>query len=222
VQAGGDIAGGNIFKTFIGLGENAVLKLVIAVGLLVFLTTLCSFTAGAVTAGSLLAAFSRPVPLSEEAAQSMAAKLDEISNMPAGSPFEVSLSETELNSYFHYVVAPDLGMENGEARLIAGNQIAISGDLDALGGQRVVATFDVATGVERPLELTSAAVQVVDTGSAAGWVFVPGLVLGPVESQANDALGGNFILQSTELIPDSSPAIPGPQASWVLSGNSLP
>jgi hypothetical protein len=220
ITAGRDVAGRDINTTHIGLSESAILRLLLIVGLLVFFATACSFTAGAAAAATIMSTLQQPSPVSFNAAQQMEQKLAELSALPPGAPFTVQFSETEVNSYFHFKVADSLGLENGQARLVGDDQLAVTGGLEAMGGRQVMAIFDIQPGEEQTLHLASAAVQVLNTNSPLGWAAVPTFLLKDMETQANETLAGNYIINHLEAITLPEPGDPAGQPGWLLSGVS--
>jgi len=62
-SVGGDVAGRDVVKstTVVGYSEKAVLRLVIVVGAMVFVTAACFFTGGIVLGSQVFAALERPV-----------------------------------------------------------------------------------------------------------------------------------------------------------------
>jgi hypothetical protein len=230
VQAGGDIAGRDIAgrdiagrdivneTTQVGFSPQAVTRLLIVVGLLVFLTAACFFSGGLAVGVGVFVAINRPVNSNLEAAQSMNAKLNSISALPPNQKFQVGLSETEISSYFRFLVAPQMGIEDGKVRVLNDHSLAVGGRSKDLGNLPFVATFDIQkNNVQEPLKLTSAAVQVIQTGdkkntSPFGWVAVPTPVLAPFADQINQYLGGNFSITGVQEAPNR------PQPALILDG----
>ena len=204
VTAGRDIAGGDIVTstTQVGFSERAVLRLVIVVGVLVFITAACFFSGGIAVGAGAFAAINQEVNSSLPVAQSVQITLQKIEALPEGQNFRVEFTERQLSSYFKFILAPELGIEDGKLRVISADQIAIAGSTDILGQRRFVATFSINPESAEPLQLQNAAVQVVDAGpSSFGWVAVPTLLLGPVEDRINQRLVGNFqITAVSELL----------------------
>ena len=203
--AGRDVVGGDVVTTttttHVGFSIGAVQRLVVTVGVLVFVTALCFFSSGFVLGGVALAALSRPVGTTAEAAANFQDKLLALQTLPAGERLTISFTEEEISSYFGRVVAPTLGGLNvteGRVRLLDNGRLVIGGRADGLGGINFAALFVVQDEVGRPLDLTAAAVQVLPTRNTPfGWVLVPPAALGGLERSLNHLFGNVQILQVT-------------------------
>jgi hypothetical protein len=217
--AGHDIAGRDIYNTTtnIGFNQNTVLRLVIAVGLIVFLTAGCFFSGGIVVGVGALLALNRDVPVTVASSASMQMKLADLQNTPPDTPFALSFSEEEINSYFHEVVAPDLNITNGKIRLLSPGELIVAGDASKLSNLPFAATFRVVTGQPgQTLKLVGAAVDLLPfTNGSFGWVAVPTAVLAPVAEQINDYLGGHFIIND---VSGGTSGLTGPPSDWILKG----
>jgi hypothetical protein len=216
--AGRDIAGRDIYNrtTVIGFNQDTVLKLMIAVGLMVFLTAACFFSGGIVVGVGALAALNRQVPVSAVAAQSMGVKLSALQSYAPDQPFTLSFTEEEINSFFHNVVAPDLNITNGKIRLLSPGKLIVAGDASGLSNLPFAATFQVVK--DKPgqtLELVGAAVDLLPFSRGSfGWVAVPNSVLAPIAGQVNDYLGKNFMISSVSEAPGATVS----QPAWQLNG----
>src|SRR5688572_15807355 len=149
VNVDGDLAGRDIVKntttttTHVGFGIDAVQRLVIAVGLMVFITAACFFSGGVAVGGVALAALKKNVGSSLEAANSMQAKLDEIRALGPGIPFQFTFSEDEISSYLRFIAGPPMGVTDGKVRLLEPGKLVMGGQADQLGGLPFAATFEV-------------------------------------------------------------------------------
>jgi hypothetical protein len=190
VTVSGDVAGRDVVKTTtqIGFSEAAVQRLVLTVGVLVFITAACFFASGVAAAGAALA-LAKSVNVSSQAADSMQAKLDALQALKPGETFQQTFTEEELNSYWQLVAGPQIGLTpgTGAVRLLPGHQILIAGRTRMTGNYRVAATFE--PRLDSPgqtFKLDSAAVQVLPLGSTQwGWVPVPAAVLQPLAQNVN-------------------------------------
>ena len=196
VEAGHDIAGRDIYE---GFSPSAVQRLVLSVGALVFLATMCSavcfFTSGFVIANQVNA-FSRPIESTIPAARSMQNKLALMAQLRRGESAVLTFSETELSSYVRFVMGPPNGLSDARVRMSdTPRELALTGNYDALDGTPVLATFRMTTGDE-PLELETTAIKAFgDVESALGWIVVPNAlvattvnnVIDPVFSQVRFA-----------------------------------
>jgi len=220
--AGHDIAGRDIYNTTtnIGFNQNTVLKLVVAVGLMVFLTAGCFFSGGIVVGVGALLALNRPVAVNTASSASMQMKLADLQNTPPDTPFTLSFSEEEINSYFHQVVAPDLNITNGKIRLLSPGKLIVAGDASELSNLPFAATFQVVTGQPgQTLKLVGAAVDLLPSSNGSfGWVAVPNAVLAPIAEQVNDYLGGHYVINGVSggALDES-----GRPSDWNLHGITL-
>jgi len=191
-NVGGDVVGRDKVVQ-VGYSPAAVQRLLITVGVLVFVTAACFFSGGVATGGAI-AVLLQDRPASPEAAQMMQNKLNFIQNQPAGAPFQETFTEVELNSYVKYIAGPQMGFApgTGEARILDNGQLAISGRLEALGNLRVVAIFAPQTGpTDQLLKPVAAAVEILPLNNPAfGWVAAPPTLLADLDTSVNSALAG--------------------------------
>lgn len=196
-SVGGDVAGRDVVKstTVVGYGEKAVLRLVIVVGVMVFVTAACFFTGGIALGSRVFAALERPVndgngqptDSTQEKAAAFAQQIVEAQQVAPGQPYPFRFSEDQLSSFFRFIAGPDIGVQDGKVRFVEPGVIALSGQVQSMGNLNVAATFRVEPRADEPLRLESAAVQIVPTGGSFGWVAVPTALLSPLSSQINDA-----------------------------------
>jgi hypothetical protein len=209
--AGRDIAGGDIVT--VGFSQQAVTRLVLIVGMLVFVTAACFFSGGIALGAGVFAALNRPVETSPEAALSMQSKLQQIQSLPSNQPFSVVFSEPEMNSYFHYVLGPQIGVSDGKLRFLPDEQLAISGQVEDLGGRQAAAVLDVQEETGQTLSLSAAAVKVVGSqNSRFGWVAVPTPLLAPLQERINQNLTGNYEITAVESVQNPN------QNEWMVQG----
>jgi hypothetical protein len=206
---GGDLVSGN---KIIGLSERFVLRLIVAVGVLVFFTAACFFSGGVVVSFAAINALNKPVGSSEPEARAMQQKLDTINRLPSGRAFNVSFTEDEISSYVKFIAGPQFGLNDGKVRLLDENKLVVAGHLDALGGAQVAATFRLTNG-EPTLQLESAAVQVLPLGNSSfGWVAIPSSTVQAVATQVNARMFGNV------RVTNMRPQLQGNQITWMVSG----
>ncbi len=189
VEVGRDLAGRDIYE---GFSAAAVQRLLITVGALVFLATMCSavcFFVSGFAVASQVNAFSRPIDSTLNAARSMQLKLDLIAALPSGRSLPITFSETELSSYMRFVVGPPNGLGDARLRMLdTPLELAIVGNYQGIGGVPVLATFRMSTG-DQPLELQSTAIQVFGSrDSAVGWIVVPDALVAPLIGRVVDPL----------------------------------
>jgi hypothetical protein len=215
--AGRDIVGRDVVTTTatsstttnVGFGIDAVLRLVVAVGMLVFVTALCFFSSGAVVGGAAIVALRRPVNSNNaDAAARFAEKLPALRNLPPGTPARFSFTEEEISSYFRQVTAPSIGVRDGRVRLLDSGQIVVGGRADQLRGAEFAATFDWQATPGEPFKLRYALLHALPLGSGRfGWVFVPAPLVGGIETSINSLFGN---IRVTEVVAN-------PDGSWTVS-----
>jgi hypothetical protein len=210
VSVQGDVAGRDVVRhTTVGYGPQAVQRLIITVGVLVFVTAACFFSGGVLIGSRVFAAFDRlpvdasgqSVQSSPQAAREFQAKVNAIQSLAPGQAFQFSFSEDELSSYINFQIGADLGLHDGKARFIEPGLVAIGGQMMDLGNLNAVATFRVQENAAQPLRLESAAVQLLSIrNSTFGWVSVPAGLLAPLADRAN-ALLGDFVVRGLQARP---------------------
>jgi hypothetical protein len=203
-SVGGDVAGRDVVKstTLVGFSERAVLRLVIVVGALVFVTAACFFTGGIVLGSRVFAALERPpndgngqpTVSTPQTAEAFAQQIAEAQQVPAGQAYLFPFSEDQLSSYFRFIAGPEIGVQDGKVRFVEPGVIALSGQVQDLGDRNVAATYRIEPRTDEPLQLESAAVQVVPTGGSFGWVAVPTALLSSFSSQVNQVLSDVTLL----------------------------
>lgn len=221
VDVRGDVAGRDVVRhTVVGYSPRAVQRLIITVGVLVFVTAACFFSGGILIGARVFAALDRlpvnasgqSVQSSPEAARDFQAKINTIQSLEPGQAFQFTFSEDELSSYIHFQIGADLGLRDGKARFIEPGLVAIGGQVQDLGNLNAVATFRVQEDADQPLRLESAAVQLVSIrNSSFGWVSVPAGLLAPLADRANGLLG-EFVVRGLQAQPNA------PQ--WTVLGQS--
>ena len=234
VSVGGHVAGRDIVNTSntgigtqtignlrVGWSEQAVLRLVITVGMLVFVTAACFFSGGLAVGGLVYKAFlDRPLTPAPEQADAFQQRLDALDSVQSGESFTLVLDEAELNAFVHYRLGPQIGFapDTGEARLIndnGTNMIAVRGDYAPLGNLPVIATFTLTDAPGAPLQLTGVAARLFGgRDGGLGWVLVPAGWLRTVEVQVN-ALLGNVQLEQAVVPPGAPDGAP-----WEVIGEA--
>jgi hypothetical protein len=217
VNVGGDVAGRDVVKnttTNVGFSVDAVQRLVIVVGLMVFITAACFFSGGVAVGGVALAALNKQVGSSLDAANSMQAKLNEIRALGPGMPFQFTFSEDEISSYLRFIAGPPTGVSNGKVRLLEPGKLVMGGQSDKLGGLPFAATFEVQYNTPgQPLRLTGAAIQVFKwRNSDFGWIVVPTPFLQGIADEVNAAIGAGYELSN---VTDASQ---GADLAWAAEG----
>jgi len=216
VNVGGDVAGRDVVKntTNVGFSVDAVQRLVIAVGLMVFLTAACFFSGGVAVGGVALAALDRKVGSSQAAADSMKAKLDAIRALGPGQAFQLTFSEDEISSYLRFIAGPRMGLSDGKVRLLEPGKLVIGGQSSSLGSVPFAATFELQYNTPgKPLRLTGAAIHILPLGNSGfGWIVVPTFLLNPVADQVNASIGAGYELSTMTDVSN------GTELSWMVTG----
>lgn len=186
--------------TNVGMSPEAVRRLIITVGVLVFATAFCFFTSGVVAAAAALSAFQRPLPSTPEAAQDFQSHLQVIQAAPAGKVFQWSFEENDLSSYLRFVLGPQMGLgDTGRARFLPLQQVAFKGNWPQLAGLPVMAVTTLQTSVEPVYRLDNSFVQLLPLGENLGWVPVPNNLLQPFVNQINANLGVGYVAQQVQF-----------------------
>ena len=190
--------------TNVGFSAAAVQRLLITVGIMVFLTAACFFSGGLILGGATFAALDREVDSDDAlAAVQFAELLQTISSLPPGVSVTLNFTEQQLSAYFRQYVAPTLPLDITEAklRLLDDGDLVVGGRAGTLGGAQFAATFEWQDEPGAPLRLDAAAVEVLPLdNNAFGWVAVPTFLLEPLTGGINDLFGG---IRVTELEPET-------------------
>ena len=101
-----------------------------------FATAFCFFSGGIVVGFAALQAFDRPLPSTEAAAQDFQANLEQVQALPPGQAFQWSYTETDLSSYMHFILGPQIGFD-ARARFLSTDEVAFQGNWSGLGGRPV-------------------------------------------------------------------------------------
>ena len=213
VNVGGDVAGRDVIQNQTiqtGLSEKTVIRLVVIVGVLVFITAACFFSGGVVIGAAALAALNRPVGSDPAKAVIFEQKLLALNAVAPGQAVTFAFSEDEVSSYVKYILGPQIGFvaETGKVRLVDETQVIVSGRLADLGGLEVAATFQLSNIAGQPLALQSAAAHVVDAGATPfGWVALPASLLQPAADELNARLGGAQLVAASAITADPNNVI---------------
>ncbi|MBL8058147.1 MAG: hypothetical protein JNK29_15685 [Anaerolineales bacterium] len=220
LSVGGDVAGRDVVKhqttvnqTVTGFSEKTVVRLMVVVGVLVFVTAACFFSGGLVVGAAALTALDKQVGSSPEEAVLFQQKLQFLSAAAPGQSLNFSFTEDEISSYVKFILGPELGFlpETGKVRLVNDQQVIVAGRLADLGGLEVAATFELSNQPGQPLALQSAAAHVLPvSGSTFGWTAIPTGLLQPAADQLNARLG-NVQLVNAFAVQDQAGAV-----SWEL------
>lgn len=224
IEAGGDLnagtfVGGNVTtttttntNTHVGFNASQVQRLLITVGMLVFVTAGCFFTGGLAVGSAAFVALNRPVfSDNQEAALRFQSFLEDLRALPPGQSFSFGFTEEEISSYFRLILGPQLGINNGKVRLLEVGTLVVAGQTSDLGNIPFAATFEITDEIGAPLKLKAAALQILRLGdSSFGWVAVPTGLLQNVETNINDSFGR---VEIKEVRPQAAD-------TWVMTGVS--
>jgi hypothetical protein len=221
VQAGGDInVGGDVVGrdkvtqtttvTNVGITPEAVRRLVITVGGLVFATAFCFFAFGAVTAAAALSAFNRPLPSNQAAADDFQIKLQTIDALPPGQAFEWQFGETDLSSYLRFILGPQIGFD-GRARFLSSQQTSFKGPWSGMSNLPVMVITTIQVNSAELYKTDRAYVQILPLGDNLGWVPVAASTVQPLIDQINRDIGSGFVATGVRypaFAPGGSPVGP--------------
>jgi hypothetical protein len=197
-----------------------VQRLVITVGVLVFVTAACFFSGGVAVGFGAVRELNRQVNSDNPpAAARFEAALNVLRALPPGQPFTFTFTEEEISSYFRLTIAPQIGVRDGKMRFWPDEpgRLIVGGEAEALGNLRFAATLEQQDTPGEPLKLTGAEVQVLPLrnqqgdDSAFGWVAVPTFLLRPIADDINRLFGDVQLTAVTEAAPWPSPA-------WTAAG----
>lgn len=211
--AGDSITGENISVQH-GYSASEVQRLVIIVASLVFATALCFFLFGAVSAAAVVTAINRPIDSTPADARSMQAKIQQMNALGSGDRFQVGFTETEISSYFRFILGPNVHVSNGKVRIMdTPGDIALGGNLDQQGGLPFAAQLSL-TSDEMPFKLKGAWVKLLPSpeGSGVGWVPVT-----PFAQSLTNQLNGLFF-NRVQLTQIRQPSIEAGGRALILDG----
>jgi hypothetical protein len=179
-----------------------VRRLVITVGVLVFVTALCFFATGAVAGAAALSAFQRELPSNPAAAEDFQRGLQTVQAAPAGVAFQWAFEENDLSSYMRFILGPQMGLgDTGKARFMPSQQIAFKGNWPQIAGLPVMAVTTIQTGMQPVYRLDSSFVKLLPLGENLGWVPVPNSMLQPFVDQINADIGVGYVARSVQYPP---------------------
>jgi hypothetical protein len=220
VQAGDDvIVGGDVVGrdkvtqttiTNVGMTPEAVRRLVLTVGGLVFVTAFCFFAFGAVTAAAALSAFDRPVISTQAAAEDFQRKLQVIDALPPGQTFAWQFDETDLSSYILRSLGPQIGFA-GRARFMSSQQTVFKGPWSGVNNLPVMVVTTVQTNSAALYHTDRAYVQILPLGDNLGWVPVSANTVQPLIDQINHDIGSGFVATGVRypgFTPEGTPIGP--------------
>jgi hypothetical protein len=211
VNVTGDVVGHDVNKvTYVGMSPEAVRRLVLTVGVLVFVTAACFFTGGIFVGRNVIAALDRGVNSDPQFGQQVADALAQIDNLPAGQKFSIVMTESQLSSYLRHFLGPQIGLSDARARLLDNGQIMFYGQWSGLANLPILAVVSMQPSADRLFQVQSAAVRIVSIqNSDFGWVALPASFLQPLANQIGRDFsdGINLIAVTPSSGPGSSVSI---------------
>lgn len=189
---GDDLIQGNVTNvTNVGLSPHAVQRLIITVGLVVFVTAACFFAGGIFVGANVFTALNRPVNSTQEAADRFEQKMDAIAQLPPGDTYQLRFTEQELNSYLRFTLGPQIGLSDARARVLGNGQFVVYGRYADLGGLPVMLVGGPQAGSDQLFNISQSSAQIApvesgqpDTVSAIGWAPVPNALVQPLVDKA--------------------------------------
>ncbi len=179
--------------TVIGMPPEAVRRLVLTVGVLVFVTAACFFTGGVFLGAKAVAALGKPVDSNPIFGQQFQATIGQIIAQPEGTQFEWTWTEEQLSSYLRNFLGPRIGLNDARARILDDGQVIFYGKWNGFANLPVMAVVAVNTNSDRLFTLRSAAFRVFgDPKDQFGWIALPTSVLQPLVDQIDKDIGGNL------------------------------
>jgi hypothetical protein len=189
---GDDLIQGNVTNvTNVGLSPQAVQRLLVTVGLVVFVTAACFFAGGIFVGANVFTALNRPVNSTQIAADSFAQKIDAVAQLQPGDTYQLRFTEDELSSYLRFTLGPQIGLSDARVRALGNGQFVVYGRYADLGGLPVMLVGGPQAGSDQLFNIAQSSAQIVpvgsgqpDTVSAIGWVPVPTALVQPLVDKA--------------------------------------
>lgn len=211
VNVGGDVVGRDKITrttvTNVGMTPDAVRRLVITVGGLVFVTAFCFFAFGAITAAAALSAFAHPLPSNETAATDFQRQLQIIDAASPGQAFQWQFEENDLSSYLRFTLGPSIGFD-GRARFMSSQQTVFKGPWVGVNNLPVMVVTTIQTNSAELYHTDRAYVQILPLGDNLGWVPVSANTVQPLIDQINRNIGSGFVATSVRYPPFTAEGVP--------------
>lgn len=223
VQPGGDAnVGGDVVGrdkvvqttttvTHVGMTPEAVRRLVIAVGAMVFVTALCFFSGGIVAGVVAVQALGRPVDSSLANAASFQSKLDQVNAAEPGQLGVWGFTEGELSAYFRHDLGPRIGIapETGRARFLPNGQVEFYGRWSGFLDLPVLVVTNIEEDSATLYHTQSAAVRLFGNETDLfGLIAVPDFVVQPLVDAINADIGQQLVVKEVQY-PEFRPTTDG-------------
>ena len=216
-KVGGDVVGRDkvvqttTTVTNVGMTPEAVRRLVITVGVMVFVTALCFCSGGIVVGAIALQSLGRPVDSSPENAASFQAKLDQVNAAEPGQLLVWGFTEGELSAYFRHDLGPRIGIAplTGRARFLPEGQVEFYGRWAGLFNLPVLVVTNLETDTAILYHTQSAAVRLFGNETDPfGLIAVPHFMVRPLVDAINADIGHQVVAKQIHY-PDFRPTVDG-------------
>ncbi len=224
-NVGGDVVGRDKVTqttttvTHVGMTPEAVRRLVITVGAMVFVTALCFFSGGLVVGAVALQALGRPVDSSLENAVAFQVKLDQVNAAEPGQLVVWGFTESELSAYFRHDLGLRIGIapETGRVRFLPDGQVEFYGRWSGFFNLPVLVVTNIEKDSAALYHMQNAAVRLLGSESdLLGLMALPPFVVQPLVDAINADIGQQLIAKEIRY-PDFRPMADG---NRVLESNS--
>jgi hypothetical protein len=203
-NVGGDVVGRDKIQTTttvtnLGMTSEAVRRLVLSVGVLVFVTAFCFFSGGLVVGFAALQAFARPLPSTLTAAENFQAGLNQVQALAPGQAFQWTYTENDLSSYMRFILGPQIGFD-ARARFLSSDEVTFQGTWSGMLGLPVTVVTRMETSSPQLYHTVSAAVQILPLpDSNFGWVPLPASAVQPLVDAINHNIGRGYIAKAIDF-----------------------
>lgn len=197
-NVGGDVVGRDKVTqttttvTNVGMTPEAVRRLVIAVGVMVFVTAFCFFSGGVVAGAVALQALKRDVDSSLANADRFQGKLAQVNDAESGQVVVWGFTEEELSAYFRHYLGPRIGIvdEKGRVRILPNETVEFYGRWSGFSKLPVLVVTSIEKDSATLYHLKSAAVRLFgEEDSAFGLIAIPNFVAQPLVDAINANIG---------------------------------
>ena len=229
-NVGGDVVGRDKVTrtttvTNVGMTPEAVRRLVISVGVLVFVTAFCFFSGGIVAGAVALQALGRPVDSSLENAQRFQEKLAQVNDAEAGQVVVWGFTEGELSAYFRHELGPRIGIasETGRARFLPSDEVEFYGRWSGFFNLPVLVITMIEQDSATLYHTQRAAVRLFgNEDSVFGLIALPNFIVQPLVDAINADIGHQVVAQEVSYpvfgsLPNG-PSRPRPESELVIGG----
>jgi hypothetical protein len=215
IAVGDDLIEGNVTNvTNVGMSPQAVQRLLITVGVLVFATAACFFAGGIFVGANVFTALNREVNSTQAAADSFAQKMDTVAQMQPGDTYQLRFTEQELSSYLRLTLGPQIGLSNARVRALGNGQFVVYGRYANLGGLPIMLVGNLQASGDQLFTISQSSAQIipVDGGqpnavSSVGWVPVPNAIVQPLIDKTLAPARQRYTFTNVAVAGPSSPSV---------------